>query len=107
MGKPTASASATSSPWINKALGYLATLHETHSQVTGEDVRFWLKSRRVKAPASPQSYGALIQSAIRAGILARTNKTRMTVSKTSHSWSTPVYNVRKPRQSGGGLRKAA
>jgi len=88
---------SSSSSWISRALTHMQSLHETHSAVTGEEVRFWLRSRRMKPPAQKQSYGALINAAIRTGILTRTKQTRITTSPTSHSWSTPVYKVKRPR----------
>jgi hypothetical protein len=86
------------SPWLTKALALMESgLHNDHRKVTGEDVRFWLRSKRLRGPASPNAYGALILTAVRRGILRQTDEWRPMRADTSHGRITPVYSVPKRR----------
>lgn len=89
--------------WHNKALNLIASsLHEDHTRVTGEDIRFWLRSKRIRNPSSPNAYGALIRSAIDNGILRRLSRYQASVSPSSHGRKRRVYSVVKPRRASVG-----
>jgi hypothetical protein len=81
-------------PFIDRALTAMSEgLYNDHKTVTGEQVRYWLKSKRVKAPTNPNLYGSLISKAISIGFLNPTNKTALTESGKQRT----VYNVSKKK----------
>ena len=91
---------AKSIPWQVRALNRIAEgLYLDHNKVTGEEIRFWLRSKRLKAPAHPNAYGALIRRAVDTGLLKRTKKVAASLTPTSHGRVRPVYSVVKPRKS--------
>ncbi len=41
-------------PWQAKALSLIAEqLHQEHSRVTGEDIRYWLRTKRLRSIRTP------------------------------------------------------
>lgn len=91
----TARARTDSRSWIEAALSLMEQLHAHKSRVTGEDVRFWLRSRRFRAPAHPNTYGALIRTAIGRGLLRPLGEYRPMRASTSHGRITQVYAVNR------------
>lgn len=85
-------------PWLDRALNAITKgLREDHKTVTGEQVRFWLKSKRIKPPHTPHMYGILIKRAIDLEILKRTTETTAMQDPTSHGRKTTVYTVTKKK----------
>ncbi len=84
--------------WQDKALTIIAEqLHREHSRVTGEDVRFWLRTKRLRSPSHPNAYGALIRRAIETKLLRPTTKMAASESPTSHGRAQRIYSVTRPR----------
>lgn len=98
--KPTRSGSggglktSTKTTWMEKATTLITEgLYNDYRQVTGEQIRFWLRSKRLRAPAHPNAYGALILRLVQQGILRKTQKFAASEAPTSHGRQRRVYAV--------------
>ena len=81
-----------SQPWMDRALAFLPLLRVEFSTVTGEQVRLWLE-KRLEPPHHHNAYGALINTAIKRGILIPTGCLVPMAVKKSHARKTPVYRT--------------
>jgi hypothetical protein len=85
-------------PFIDRALTVMNEgLYNDHKTVTGEQVRFWLKSKRVKSPDKTNLYGTLISRAINLGLLKRTDKFVTMETPTSGGKKRRLYTVSKKK----------
>ena len=60
------------------------------SDVTGEDIRAMCADRSI-TPSHPNAWGAVINSAVRSGMLVATGEHRQMRAVKSHARQTPVY----------------
>lgn len=63
------------------------------AEFTGEQVREWLIRQGFEEPTHPNAWGALINTAVRRGILVDTLRTVKMTAKKSHARRTPVWRV--------------
>jgi hypothetical protein len=78
--------------WLFIAVLTLPAMRADHpGEFTGEDVRLWLRGRGVPEPAHHNAYGAMIMSAVRAGVIERTGAIRKAQIRTSHARNLLVY----------------
>lgn len=81
-------------PWINQAMALLPAMKEAHSEVTGEDIRVWLSAKGLPDPHSPHAWGALTRTAVLAGLLSDTGRSRPMQIRQSHARRTPIWKFR-------------
>ena len=82
--------------WLDRALSTMSeNLYDDHRKVTGEQVRYWLKAKRLRAPHTPNMYGILINRAINLGLLKKTEKFVASETPSSHNAKIRVYTVSK------------
>lgn len=87
-----------STSWLDRNFSYVCTnLSSEFSTVTSEQIRFWLKSKKLKTAPVPQYYGLLIKKAINAGLLKATTKTVVKTGPNARGRTNVVYKVSKKK----------
>lgn len=89
-----------SDDWMGKALSAMRFL-SVRREWTGEDIRLTVEAV-VGRPHHHNAWGALINQAVRTGLIVRTGKHAPMRELKSHARQTPVYRV-----TGSGLRPGA
>jgi hypothetical protein len=84
--------------WVEKAITVIEnSLYADHRKVTGEQVRNWLRKQKVRRPAHPNAYGALIRTCVGRNLLKFSGELTAMEDPRSHGRMTPIYTVRRPR----------
>lgn len=72
-------------------------LYNDYRKVTGEQVRMWLRTQKVRKPEHTNTYGALILNAINRGLLRPTGDVVRATDPKAKGRLTPVYTVKRQR----------
>lgn len=76
--------------WHDGALKALEKLRGTGKTMTGEQMRFWLAGE-VGFPKHPNAWGALINAAVKVGLIQDTGDQSQMTATRSHARRTPVW----------------
>ena len=85
-----AAVSDNAQPWMDKALALLPQMSFWRHQVTGEDIHLWIEAR-IGPPHHFNAWGALVNTAVRRGIIEFADCYRKCTSPVRHAHRTPVY----------------
>lgn len=77
--------------WMDRALTFLPAMKREQTEVTGEDMRIWLRAHGLDEPTKPNAWGALTRTAVTLGIIADTGRVSQMKAKRSHARRTPVW----------------
>jgi len=77
--------------WMVLALEEIANI-STKAEVTGEDIQRMI-APKIGQPHHQNVWGALINTAIRRGLLQKTGRIGQMKKKTSHAHNSPLYYV--------------
>ena len=87
-------AKVTEPSWVDGALARMRWMRLLHKDgFTGEDVRVYLSIVQYTEAPHPNAWGALINTAVRRGLIEKTGEYRQMKVKSSHARATPVYRV--------------
>lgn len=84
--------------WLDRNFAYVCeNLASEFTTTTSEQIRFWLKSKRLRAAPVPQYYGILIKKAVDSGLLLPTNKVVKKTGPNARGKTNIVYKVSKKK----------
>lgn len=80
--------------WMNRGLAMLRKMKfQSYSEVTGEEIRHFLLTAGLEPPSTHKAWGALVNWAVRDGVLEDTGRMRKMVTEKSHARRTPVWKL--------------